>query len=85
MEKVIYEAIADTLVSHYMDPNYDSFLSYHQTSSEDYVTLDNGAKDLIIGYGTTLVQMRGGGGYRSATYSTSQDSGPPSNYFTSNV
>ena len=67
MEKVMYEAIADTLVSHYMDPNYDSFMSYHQTSSEDYVTLDNGAKDLIIGYGTTLVQIRGGGGYRSAT------------------
>ena len=52
-------AIADRGDTHGMDPNHGSFFPYHRSSSVNYVTLGNGAKDPIAGYGTTLVRLRG--------------------------
>ena len=40
-----------------MDPKYASFLSYHLSSGGEYVTLWNGVKEPISGYGTTLVRL----------------------------
>ena len=40
-----------------MKPNYGSFLSYYHFYTGDYITLDNGAEEPILGYGATLVQL----------------------------
>ena len=52
------QSIADTGATQYTDTNYGSFLSYHLSSSGNYVTIGNGSKDSISGYGTTLVILR---------------------------
>ena len=52
-------SIEDTGSTNDMDQNYGSFLIYHHSYSDDYVTLGNRSKYPISGYVTTLVRLGG--------------------------
>ena len=51
------QAIANTFATHYMEPNYGSLLSYHLSSSGDYITFGNGDKEPIEDCVTKIVRL----------------------------